>query len=255
MTRTDGTRSLLRSLELLEAVGAGVHDLDGLVENTRLPRSTAHRLLSALVQRRYLRHQPGDGYRLGAMLIQLGFAAQSQLHLSSVARPHMERLARSTCETVHLAVLDGRDIVYIDKVTGSRGLLMASRIGARAPAQTTALGKVLVAGLPRREWEGRFDPAVRPMPRSPADEESYLAGLRSCAEAGYAVDDEENEPGVRCLGVPIRDATGSVVAAISISGASVYLSDERMRELKPEVQATGEAISNELGWRERNTLA
>ena len=249
MTGNEGTRSLLKSLQLLETVAGGVHDLDGIVATTRLPRSTAHRLLSALVSRRYLRHHPGQGYRLGPQLIELGFAAQSQLHLSSAARPHMERLARATSETVHLAILDGLDIVYIDKVPGSRGLTMASTIGARAPAQTTALGKVLVAGLPPHEWPGRFDPTIRRTARGIPDEASYLAVLQRCRADGWAEDQEENETGVRCLSAPLRDASGAVVAAISVSGASVYLTDNRMREMRPQVLATAAAVSAELGWR------
>jgi DNA-binding IclR family transcriptional regulator len=250
MTRPEGARSLLKSLDLLETVGGGASDLEAIVAATRLPRSTAHRLLTTLVRRGYLRHRAGDGYRLGPKLIELGFAAQSQLHLSSAARPHMERLARATSETVHLAVLDGLDVVYIDKVPGSRGLLMASTIGARAPAQTTALGKVLVAGLPEREWRGRFDPALRRTANAIADEACYLDTLRRCADRGYAEDHEENEPGVRCLGVPIRDAAGAVVAALSVSGANVYLSDVRLDEIRPLVMAAGAAVSAELGWRE-----
>ena len=249
MDGTEGTRSLLKSLHLLETVAGGVHDLDGIVAATRLPRSTAHRLLSALVSRRYLRHRQGQGYRLGPQLIELGFAAQSQLHLSSAARPHMERLASATSETVHLAVLDGLDVIYIDKVPGSRGLTMASTIGARAPAQTTALGKVLVAGLPPKEWPGRFDPTIRRTARGIADEASYLTVLQRCLAEGWAEDQEENEPGVRCLSAPLRDASGAVVAAISVSGASVYLTDDRLREIRPRVLETASAVSAELGWR------
>ena len=249
MSAVEGTRSLLRSLRLLETVAGGVHDLDGIVDVSGLPRSTAHRLLRALVGERYLRHRPGDGYRLGPRLIELGFAAQNQLHLSSIARPHMERLSKATQETVHLAILDGLDVVYIDKVAGSRGLMMASTIGARARAQTTALGKVLVAGLAPDQWPGRFDAAACRMPAGIADEASYLDALRRCREDGWAEDHEENEPGVRCVAAPIRDATGAVIAALSMSGASVYMTNERLRELRPRVLATASEVSAELGWR------
>jgi len=247
VTRADGSRSLHKSLALLEAAGAGVRDLQGLAAATRLPRSTAHRLLSTLVERRYLRHDAAEGYRLGPKLIELGFAAQSQLQLQRVARPHMERLAQRTSETVHLAVLDGLDIVYIDKVPGSRGLALASTVGGRCPAQTTALGKVLVAGLPSERWVERFDARLRRHPNSIADEATYLEVLRRCAEAGYAEDQEENEPGVRCIAVPIRDASGAVIAALSVSGASVYLTRDRLDELRPEVVSIGAAVSAELG--------
>jgi DNA-binding IclR family transcriptional regulator len=244
-----GSKSLLKSLSLLELVATGVHDLDSLAAASGLPRSTAHRLLSALAKRRYLRHASGAGYQLGSALIELGFAAQRQLHVTSVARPYMERLARASSETVHLGVLDGRDVVYIDKVPGTRGLSLASTIGARMPAQTTALGKALVAGTPPATWSSYFDPDVRRTERTIVDEAEFLTAVGRCRTRGYAEDREENEAGVRCIGVPIHDAAGGVVAALSVSGASLYMTDERVDELIPMVLEAGAAISNELGWR------
>jgi DNA-binding IclR family transcriptional regulator len=251
MTRGGETGSLLKSLHLLETVARGVHDLDGLGAATSLPRSTAHRLLSTLVRRGYLRHHAGSGYRLGPLLIELGFAAQDQLHLPSVARPHLERLARASAETVHLAVLEGRDVVYLDKLPAARGKAMIATIGARAPAQTTALGKVLVAGLPQHEWPGRFDPSVPGARNATRDEAAYFAGLRHCAQAGFAEDDEEHAPGVRCLAAPIRDATGGVSAAVSLSCAASAFTEPRRRELLTLVLGAAAAISAELGWRPR----
>ncbi len=239
---------------LIETVAGGHRNLEAIAAASKLPRSTAHRILSALVARRYLRHDPGDGYRLGPVLIELGFAAQSQLQVAVVARPHMERLALESSETVHLGVRDGTSVVYIAKVPGTRGLTMASTVGSRAPLQTTALGKALVAGLPEREWASYFDAGARRRPNGIADEASFVAALARCVELGYAEDREENEAGVRCIGVPIRDATGAVVAALSVSGATIYITDDRVEEIVPTILASSAAISAELGWRARATL-
>jgi DNA-binding IclR family transcriptional regulator len=154
-------QTVLRALALLEAVAEGVHDLEGLSARVGLSRSTAHRLLSTLVRAGYLRHSPRAGYRLGPRLIELGFRAHAGLHLPSLARPYLEELSEITRETVHLGVLDGTEVVYIDKVPGKRELQMASYIGARVPAQSTALGKALVSTLPPEEWLRAFVPGLR----------------------------------------------------------------------------------------------
>ncbi|MCX7855624.1 MAG: IclR family transcriptional regulator [Anaerolineae bacterium] len=241
-------QTVLRALALLEAVAEGVHDLEGLSAHVGLSRSTAHRLLTTLVRAGYLRHSPREGYRLGPKLIELGFRAHAGLHLPSLARPYLEELSEATRETVHLGVLDGAQVVYIDKVPGKRELQMASYIGARVPAQCTALGKALVSTLPPEERLRAFVPGLRRTERTIAEADRFLEEIERVARQGYALDLEENEPGIRCVAAPIRDGAGRGVAAVSISSAVVYLTEERIRELIPLVQETARRISRELGW-------
>ncbi len=245
---TGGAQTLLRGLSLLEAVASGTRDLESLARKTGLSRSTAHRLLSTLVQTGYLRHAPREGYALGPKLIALGFKAHGQLHLPSLARKHLQWLAEETDETVHLAVLDGTQVVYIDKVPGNRELQMASYIGARLPVQSTALGKVLVAGLPEDEWAHHFVPGLKRTPNTTADLASFLEEIRRVARQGYALDLEENEPGIRCIAAPIHDASGERVAAVSISSAAIYLDERRIEALIPLVKEAARRVSEELGW-------
>ncbi|MBC7226141.1 MAG: IclR family transcriptional regulator [Thermoflexales bacterium] len=242
-------QTVLRALALLEAVAEGVHDLEGLSAHVGLSRSTAHRLLTTLVRAGYLRHSPREGYRLGPKLIELGFRAHAGLHLPSLARPYLEELSEATRETVHLGVLDGNQVVYIDKVPGKRELQMASYIGARVPAQSTALGKALVSTLPREEWLRAFVPGLRRTERTIAEADRFLEEIERVAREGYALDLEENEPGIRCVAAPVRDGAGRGVAAVSISSAVLYLTEERIRELIPLVRETARRISRELGWR------
>lgn len=242
-------QTVLRALALLEAVAEGVHDLEGLSARVGLSRSTAHRLLSTLVRAGYLRHSSREGYHLGPKLIELGFRAHAGLHLPSLARPYLEELSGATRETVHLGVLDGTQVVYIDKVPGKRELQMASYIGARVPAQSTALGKALVSTLPREEWLRAFVPGLRRTERTITEADRFLEEIAQVARQGYALDLEENEPGIRCVAAPVRDGAGRGVAAVSISSAVIYLTDERIRELIPLVQETARRISRELGWR------
>jgi len=242
-----GAQTLFRGLSLLEKVAEGVHDLEGLASALALHKSTAHRILSALVSAGYLRHEPRKGYHLGPKLIRLGFRAYGQLHLPTLARVHLEELRRLTQETVHLAVLEGKEVVYIDKLAGYRELQLASQIGARFPAQSTALGKALLAWLPQERWKEAFIPGLNRTAKSISSYETLEAELLRTKARGYALDMEENEAGVRCIAAAIFNGNSEPVAAVSISTAALYLAEERIPEVARLVVATAECISKELG--------
>lgn len=248
LRRKEGVQTLVRGLTLMEAVGSGLRSLEEVAARTGLSRSTAYRLLAALCRKGYLRHVPQEGYFLGPRLIELGFKAHAQLHLPSVARPHLEWLSQETGETVHLAILDGTEVVYVDKVPGRRELQMSSYIGVRLPAQSTALGKALVAGRPSEEWAQHFVPGLKRTERTIETFERFCEELERVREQGYSVDLEENERGIRCIGAPIFDAGGRVVAAVSLSSAVVYLDEERIPKLAPLVMEAARRISSALGW-------
>lgn len=243
-----GSQTLVRGLTVIEAVAAGAHDLKSLVAAVGMTRSTAHRLVLALVHLRYLRHVPGRGYFLGPKLIELGFKAHDQAHLPSLARPILERLAEACGDTVHLGILDGGEVLYIDKIQGSRGLEMRSRIGQRMPVASTGLGKALLLDQPETEWRRVFDPKSARTANSITSADEFVVRLRDYARRDCAFDLEENEPGIACVAVPIRGAKGDVVAAISVSSAVRYMSEARMAELVPQVQGAARAVSGEIGW-------
>ncbi len=123
-------------------------------------RSTTHRLVSSLVQARYLRQVQG-GYLLGPKLIELGTIALEQMPLTAVARPHLESLAEQTLDTIHLGVRDGDDVLYIDKIPGTRGLEMRSRVGHRMPLASTGIGKAMMLDLTPDIWQSLFDASRR----------------------------------------------------------------------------------------------
>lgn len=242
------SQTVLRALTLLEAVAEGACSLEALSAASGLSRSTAHRLLSTLTQAGYLRHEPRAGYLLGPRLIELGFKAHGQLHLPSLARPHLTWLAQVSQETVHLGVLDRTEVVYLDKIQGTRGLQMASCIGGRAPAQATALGKAILSTLPEKEWLAHFIPNLQRTSHTITDPRRFQQEIAGVAARGYALDLEENEPGIRCIAAPIRDGSGRGVAAVSISSAMIYLNDERMAESIPWVMEAAQRISRDMGW-------
>ena len=238
--------SLDKAFALVDLVASGKTTLSELAEAGGMPRSTAHRLLGDLVERRVLTRS-GRAYHLGIRLLQLGEEVRRQLRLPVLADGPMRKLAAETHETVHLGILDASHVVYIAKVEGRRGLQMASHVGLQSPAQTTAMGKVLLASLPPGEWERRYMKLAPATAHSITDRAAFLRELGEVRAQGFAFDREENEVGIRCVAAPVIDARENVVAAISLSGASVFVTEERQRSLVPAVIACARSISAELG--------
>jgi DNA-binding IclR family transcriptional regulator len=249
-----GTQTLLRGLAILETAAAGVRDLRTFGAALGTTRSTTHRLVSSLVQARYLRQVPG-GYMLGPKLIELGTIALEQMPLTTVARQHLEALADQTQDTIHLGVRDGDDVLYIDKIPGQRGLEMRSRIGHRMPLASTGIGKAMMLDLQPDAWQSLYDASRKALasvsfkPDNRPDAQTFMQRMSNYAAGGYTFDLEENEVSIRCVAAPVRDASGAIVAALSVASTIPYMPLERMDELIPVVQREARAISEELGWR------
>ncbi len=239
-------RSVEKAFKVIELVTQGHSTLTAIAEASGMPKSTAHRVLANLVEVGVLRQEQHD-YRLGVKLIEYGEKAKRGMPVEGAARAPMEELAGATRETVHLGVLDGTDIVYLHKVEGRRGLQMASYVGLRTPAQHTAMGKVLISALPEHRWGEYFQPGEPRTEHSIRTKEEFLEEIRAVRAAGHAFDREENEIGIRCCAAPIRDVHGRAVAAISLTGASVYIGEERLIELVPEVSACADKITRAVG--------
>jgi DNA-binding IclR family transcriptional regulator len=243
-----GTQTLLRGLDLLEAVVSGPVSLAELSKTLNLNRSTVHRLASALVDRGYLKLTPREGYTLSAKLLELGFAARQQINLPRVARPHLERLAELTGETVHLGILDGNKALYLDKLPGRRRIEISSRVGERHPLCVTGLGKALLLDRTQDEWRGLFHAERGMGAQSASAFHTWLKGMQRYQAGGYSFDLEENEDRIRCVGAPLRDETGKIVAAISVASVAQYMDDQRMADLSSTVRDTAAAISRDLGF-------
>jgi DNA-binding IclR family transcriptional regulator len=242
-----GSQTLLRGLDVIELVAQGPIALGDLADGLGLTRSTTHRLASALVERRYLTFVPRTGYNLGPKLLELGLRVRNDLDVHRVAAPQLERLAALTEDTVHLGVFDRGQVLYLDKVTGTRRINLSSRIGELQPVPSTGLGKALILDHDEESWE-KFFRAAGNSSRKAAALQDWLARMREYAQAGYAFDLEENEDRIRCVAAPIRDISGRIIAAISVASAAQYMSDQRMRALTKDVVATARRISEELGW-------
>jgi DNA-binding IclR family transcriptional regulator len=236
----------MRGLDVIVAIADGPAALPELAGRIGLSRSTTHRLASALVERRFLSFRAGEGYSLGPKLIELGYAASQQLHVTRVARTHLERLSEETEDAVHLGVMDGGQALYLDKVAGRRRVLIGSRVGERQPVASTGIGKALALDLSEQELRELYARDASNGVNS-GQLAQWLERMRTYCAGGYAFDLEENEDQIRCVAVPVRGVNGRIVASISVSSAAQYMDDGRMRALIPVVQATARAISADLG--------
>lgn len=242
-----GSQTLLRGLDVLDAVVDGPIPLAELAAKLGLTRSTTHRLANALIDRRFLSFVPRSGYQFGPKLLELGFLAQRQADVVQIARPHLEALATSSEDTVHLGIVDQDRALYLDKIPGRRRVEISSRIGDRQPLTCTGLGKALLLDDAPARWQALFaadqNGAAQPVPF-----DTWLERMKGYVAEGRAFDLEENEDQIRCVAAPIRDASGKIVAAISVSSAAQYMADERMASLTGDVRDCARAISCDLGW-------
>ena len=235
--------------------GISIRDLS---EKIKLPKGTTHRLISSLTYFGYARQDPKTrNYFLGLKLVELGNLLLSQLNLRKEAEPFLYDLAERTKETVHMVFLDRDEIVYIDKVEldhNPSGLRMASRVGLRNPAHSCAVGKVLLSHLPEEELDRiiKEKGLIKRTENTIIDPAQLKEHLKIVRSQGYAIDDEENERGIRCVATPIYNEMAKVVAAISITGPAFRVTKKVIQEkLKKEVMETAFKISHRLGYQER----
>jgi len=229
--------------------GQGVTELS---ERLRLHKSTTHRLIMVLESSRYVERDNTTGkYRLGSRIIELGLSALSRLDVYEVARPHLRNLVAESGETAHIGVLRDGEVISIVNVESTQALRTPSTIGTRHPAHCSSLGKVILAFSPAEEVEaflnGRtFEGYTRNTITSHA---LFRREIESIRRTGYAIDDEEREEGLRCLGAPVRNSTGEVIAAVSIAGPVFRLTRDRIEALAGSVMRTALTISTALGYR------
>jgi DNA-binding IclR family transcriptional regulator len=253
-------QTIERASSILDILGQSPQGISirELSTKIKLPKGTTHRLLSSLSYFGYVRQDPKTrNYLLGLKLVELGQLLLGQLDLRKEAEPFLRVLAERTKETVHLVFLDRNEIVYIDKVEteqNSSGLKMASRVGLRNPAHSSAVGKVLLAHFPEEELKNfiKEKGLAKRTENTIIDLTQLKDHLKLVRAQGYAIDDEENEKGIRCVAAPIYNEVGKTVAAISISGPAFRITKKVIQEsLKKEVMETALKVSQRLGFRDK----
>ena len=239
----------LKALDYLESCGneAGVTEVG---QALGVHKSTASRLLATMESRGYVAKNDVTGkYSLGMRVVELAKTKLDQLDLRTYARPFLEELVRRTEETAHLAILDQGSIVYLDKVDTPHTLIMRSRIGYRISAHCTALGKAILAALPEAKIDAilQKDGLHNFTPNTITDPLMFKEHLRKVRIQGFAIDDEEHEEGMRCAAAIIRNHTGCVVGAISVTGPAVRVSRQRVAEIGILVRDACLRLSKSLG--------
>lgn len=253
MTDKSRVQSLDRAFDLLELLCGcqGGMSLAALSAETGLNKSTAHRLLGALAERGYVRREAeGAVYHAGMRLCELGSRIVENLDVVGMAKAPMERLSRRTGETVHLAMREGTEIVYVHKVESIHGAIrMFSRIGMRRPLYCTGVGKAILASLPPEEAMALWEESDRRRctPNTITEAEPFRRELARVRRDGYALDNEENEQGVRCVAAAVPDWRGRAAYALSISAPVSRMTDGRIQDLIPPLLETREAIAAVLG--------
>jgi DNA-binding IclR family transcriptional regulator len=264
LKETPKPNNLVQTIErvssILDILAQSAHGISirDLSSHIGLPKGTTHRLLSSLSYFGYVRQEPKTrNYFLGLKFVEMGQTLLSQLDLRKVAEPILRDLAERTKETIHLVILDRNEIVYIDKVETDQnpsGLKMASRIGLRNPAHSSAVGKMILASFSEEELQVFFNEKslVRRTENTITDPVLLREHLKTVRKQGYAVDDEENEKGIRCVAAPIYNEIGKTVAAISITAPAFRVTRKSIQEtLKKDVMETASEISERLGFKER----
>jgi IclR family KDG regulon transcriptional repressor len=240
----------LRILDLFDEYETELKITD-ISARMNLHKSTVHSLLKTLQKFHYIEQNMENGkYRLGMKLFERGNFVIHNLDIRSVAKNHLTELSMKTGNTIHLVILDGKEGVYIDKVEGSSATVLYSRIGRRIPIHCSAVGKTLVAFKSQEElasilkgYEYRLNTA-----NTIANEKDFLTELKKVKDQGFALDNEENEPGVACIAVPIRNHTGEVVAAMSMSQPATRLNSQNMEEAVAMLKEAAQEISVKLGY-------
>ncbi|HET7529350.1 MAG TPA: IclR family transcriptional regulator [Mycobacteriales bacterium] len=237
-----GVQSLDRAFDLLELLAAagGELGLSELAASSSLPLPTIHRLMRTLVNRGYARQLPSRRYALGPGLIHLGDVAGKML--GAWARPHLQRLVDVTGETANLAILDGDEVVYVGQVPSRHAMRMFTEVGRRFLPHSTGVGKALLAQLADDEASALVSRTGLPAQtdRTITDQAVLRRELGRIRTRGYATDDGEQEPGVRCVAVPLVGAP--TLAAVSVSGPVSRLTPAADDTVVPLLQQTAAAL-------------
>ncbi|MFY9707261.1 MAG: IclR family transcriptional regulator [Desulfobacterales bacterium] len=242
--------SLAKGIKVMELLAEQKHlTVSGVARMLGTNRAASHRFLATLREIGYVEKDEEDRYRLTFKVFELGMKVANRFEIRQIARPLMQQLALASGETVNLGLFDGKGILHVDKIDSLEILRMDSPIGSRAPAYCTALGKAILAFLPRDEFE-RFLSKVTFKPHGPntiTTKKNFRLAVEDIRNRGYAVDDQEMSAGLRCVAAPVFDHTGRAAYAISVSGPSLRMTPKRIEEIHPLMQKICRQLSQQLG--------
>lgn len=246
-------QTLDRTFDIIELLATSPNGM-GVTEIGRklgLHKSTVYRLIKALVQRGYLEKDQSTGaYRIGLKFVEISSLHIQQIELKTEAIPFMRHLSELTGQVTHLAIMDETEVVYIEKIDVIQSLRMYSQIGKRIPVYCSALGKVLLSGQ-NSDYQKRIMKKIKYTQQTKntiREESQFINELEKTKQRGWAVDNEEHELGIRCIAAPIKDFTGKVIAALSITGSKNTIVPEKDQYYSELVVEAADNISRRLGF-------
>jgi IclR family KDG regulon transcriptional repressor len=261
--KTTGKTDAGSNSERLSSVATAIHllkafsedeveiGISALARRLSLAKSTVHRLATTLVAEGLLEQDRDSGkYHLGVALFRLGALVRQRMDVSNEARPYRYELREKINESVHLAILDGDEIMYVYNLEGTHAIRVRSDIGVRKPIHCTAEGQAILAFQPSATVERVIAAGLAPRtPKTITNPEKFIKALGAVRQRGCAIEDEESEPGMVCVAAPIRDDSGAVVAAVGIAGPATRLTRKSIASVMPSVIAAAEQVSARLGYR------
>ncbi|WP_214879292.1 MULTISPECIES: IclR family transcriptional regulator [unclassified Exiguobacterium] len=249
-------QSLERALTILNKLSEYPEGLkiSQLTEHLDLSKSTIHRLLTTLSSMNYITKNPETSqYKLGMQILFLSRNILNNNEIINAAKPFIQKLSKSINETVHLCIEDRGEVIYIDKIESNQIIRMFSRIGSRGPMYCTAVGKVLLSGMETDLFEENIE-KINFIPRTPntiTTAQALRDEITKVKNQKYALDNIENEEGIRCIAAPIYNFKGEIVASFSVSGPSNRITMEVINStLITEMKKTSLEISRNLGYTE-----
>lgn len=246
-------KSVDRALRIINIVsmkkeGCGVTEL---AKELNINKSSVFRILGTLSKHGFIEQiAETSKYKLGYKHLELSSRLLESIDLRKEAKHFLEELEQHTNEVVHLVVFDGEEAVYIEKLEGNETLRMHSQVGKRAPIHCSSVGKMILSQLSQKQVLKIIEAKGLPKhtERTITHLDDLLEELRQIKEQGFALDLEENEPGMTCIAGPIWNHLGEIVGSVSVSGPTIRMTDDRLNELKPIIKSTCEKISERLGW-------
>lgn len=242
----DRALTILQTFSFYEELG--VTEISKLIG---LNKSTTYGLLSTLYEKGYVDKRLNGKYCLGLKLLEMGQYVQNRLDVRNIARPILEKLCEKYDETIHLVIFNRGEAYYIDKVESARSIVNITQVGKKVSFHASSVGKAILAYLPEEQQEVELSrPLKRYTPYTIIDPNKLREHLKEVKEKGYALDMEEIELGIRCVGAPIRNYTGNIIGAFSCSAPATRVSSEKLAQLIEEVKDAALKISRNLGYKE-----
>ncbi|HSB65707.1 MAG TPA: IclR family transcriptional regulator [Anaerolineales bacterium] len=247
---SESVRAVDRALDVLMCFSSQTPELTmtQIAEQVGIHKSTAHRLLATLENKRFIQRDPTTGiYRLGIRLLQMAYLTIEHNDLRRLAAPFMHQLCDMYEENIDLTVLDDTDVVFINILEGPKRVKLAAAIGQRLPAFATASGKAILGFMPAKTVRGILDrgmPQLTPYTLSAPD--VLLKDLNSVKESGFALSEQELEEQINAVAAPIFNQEQHPIASIAVAGPAYRLTRQKMNEIGPNLVATAQAISREI---------